>query len=194
VKRYVLGISGASGSVYAVRVAKAIAEAGHELHLVFSAAGERVMIHETGMDGAAFMKDLGGSATGKIFRHESNDLFAPIASGSFRTDGMAIVPCSMAAVAAIAGGSGGDLLRRAADVHLKERRPLVVVFRETPLSSIHLRNLLVLSDTGALILPAAPAFYNKPTGMDDLVDFIAARVLSGLGMENDLIQEWGSGE
>ena len=191
-KRYVLGISGASGSVYAARVARAIAEAGHELHLVFSEAGERVMQHETGLDAASFLRTVGLSAKGKTFLHEKGDLFAPIASGSFRTDGMAIVPCSMAAVAAIANGTGGDLLRRAADVHLKEKRPLVVVFREAPLSSIHLRNLLALSDAGALILPAAPAFYGRPEKVDDLVDFIAARVLSSLGLENDLVEEWGS--
>ena len=189
-KNYVLGISGASGGIYALRVARALLERGHRLQMVASVEGERVLRYEIGMDLASFSASLPEESRSLLTLHASTDLFAPIASGSFVTDGMIVVPCSMAAAAAIANGTGGDLLRRAADVHLKERRKLVLVFRETPLSSIHLRNLLTLSEAGAVILPAAPAFYGKPQGLEDLIDFIAGRAMASLGVENDIAPEW----
>ncbi len=192
-KNFVLGISGASGGVYGLRVARALLDAGHRLQLVASAEGERVLRYETGLDTASFAAGLSESSRSRLIIHGSDDLFASIASGSFPTDGMAIVPCSMAAAAAIANGTGGDLLRRAADVHLKEGRPLVVVFREAPLSRIHLRNLLALSEAGATVIPAAPAFYGKPRTVEDLVDFVAGRALASLGVDTDLAPLW-SGE
>ncbi len=189
-KNYVLGISGASGGLYALRVARELLERGHRLQLVASAEGERVLRYETGVDLESFAASLPEEARSLLALHGSTDLFAPIASGSFATDGMVVVPCSMAAAAAIANGTGGDLLRRAADVHLKERRKLVLVVRETPLSSIHLRNLLTLAEAGAVILPAAPAFYGRPQTLGDLVDFVAGRALAALGVENALAPEW----
>lgn len=189
-KRFVLGISGASGGVYALRVARALLDLGCELHLVASAEGERVLRYETGIDPAGFAGTLPEAQRSLLSLYRCDDLFAPIASGSIHTDGMIIVPCSMAAAAAIAHGTGGDLLRRAADVHLKERRRLVVVFREAPLSSIHLRNLLTLSEAGAVVLPAAPAFYGRPESLSDIVDFVAGRALSALGVESSLAPEW----
>ena len=193
-KNFVLGISGASGGPYGLRVARALLEAGHRVQLVASAEGARVLRYETGRDPAAFAASLPEEARSLLRIHRSADLFAPIASGSFATDGMAIVPCSMAAVAAIANGTGGDLLRRAADVHLKEGRPLVVVFREAPLSRIHLRNLLVLAEAGATVLPAAPAFYGRPRTMEDLIDFVAGRALAALGVESSLAPVWSPPE
>lgn len=189
-KRYVLGVTGASGSAYAERAALALLDCGVELHLVFTREGEKVFAYETGRAPAAFVDSIPEEFRARLFVHDREDLFAPIASGSFRTDGMAIVPCSMSSAAAIACGTGGDLLRRAADVHLKERRPLVVVARETPLSSIHLRNLLTLSEAGAVVLPASPAFYGKEASAAALVDFVVGRTLSALGVPNSLAPEW----
>ncbi len=189
-KRYVLGVTGASGSAYAERSVLALLESGAELHLVFTREGERVFAYETGRAPAAFIASVPEDLRSRLFVHDRDDLFAPIASGSFRTDGMAIVPCSMSSAAAIACGTGGDLLRRAADVHLKERRTLVVVPRETPLSSIHLRNLLTLSEAGAVVLPACPAFYGKDASASALVDFVVGRTLSVLGVPNSLYPEW----
>ncbi len=185
--RFVLGITGASGAPYALRVLSFLVGAGHEVHLVVTANGRKVMALETG----ATPESLAGIHGAGIVLHDDGDLFAPIASGSFRVAGTAIVPCSMSAAGRIASGSGTDLLCRVADVALKEGRPLVIVPRETPFSSIHLRNLLSLSEAGATILPAMPAFYARPSGIDDLVDFIAGRVLEKLGVTNDLASEWG---
>jgi 4-hydroxy-3-polyprenylbenzoate decarboxylase len=189
-KSYVLGISGASGGVYALRIARELLDLGHTLHLVASAEGERVLRYETGMDPASFAAALPDDRRALLHIHGSDDLFAPIASGSVASGGMIIAPCSMAAAAAIANGTGGDLLRRAADVHLKEKRTLVVVFREAPLSQVHLKNLLALSEAGAVILPAAPAFYGRPSSIDDIVDFVAGRALTALGIETSLAPVW----
>lgn len=193
-KRYVLGVTGASGSVYAERAVGAFLELGVELHLVFSREGERVFTYETGRSPSDFLSTLPQEQRQRLRVHPWGDFFAPIASGSFRTEGMAVVPCSMACAASIACGVGGDLLRRAADVHLKERRPLVVVPREAPLSSIHLRNLLTLSEAGAIVLPACPAFYGRDASPGAMVDFVVGRTLSALGLDNSLAGEWTGGE
>lgn len=189
-KRYVLGVCGASGGIYALRALKVLSEGEREIHVVVSAEGERVLLYETGtgIDGA--IGELPPAARARIVRHRSDDYFAPISSGSFKTEGMLILPCSLSALAAIANGTGGDLLRRAADVHLKERRPLVVVPRETPLSTIHLRNMLALSEAGGIVLPASPGFYGKPQTVDDLVDFIVGRALAALGVDSGIAPEW----
>ncbi|GAB1484440.1 UbiX family flavin prenyltransferase [Treponema sp.] len=189
-KRYVLGITGASPSIYGLRAARAILQSSCELHLLVSAQGEKVLRYETGFDSESFAASLPGTELSKLKLHRIDDYFSSLASGSFPTDGMLILPCSMNCAGSIAQGTGGDLLRRAADVHLKERRPLVIAFREAPLSSIHLRNLLTLSEAGAIVMPAAPGFYGKPESLDDIIDFVVGRTLRSLGLENNLGHVW----
>jgi flavin prenyltransferase len=189
-KRYVLGICGASGGAYALRALRLLASQEVETHVVVSAEGERVLRSETGIDISEFIASFDKGSRARVIRHAHDDFFAPISSGSFKTDGMLVLPCSLSALASIANGTGGDLLRRAADVHLKERRPLVLVPRETPLSVIHLRNMLSLAEVGAVILPACPGFYGKPKTIDDLIDFVVGRALSAFGMELGLFPEW----
>jgi 4-hydroxy-3-polyprenylbenzoate decarboxylase len=189
-RRYVLGITGASGGVYALKAATTILESGAELHMVISREGLGVLKFETGVTGESFSSSLAEEVRSRLYLYRYDESFARIASGSFKTDGMLILPCSMSSVAAIANGTGGDLLRRAADVHLKERRHLVVVPRETPLSTIHLRNLLLLAEAGAVVLPACPGFYAKPTSLEDVVDFVVGRSLDALGVESGLAPRW----
>ncbi|MFA6505114.1 MAG: flavin prenyltransferase UbiX [Treponemataceae bacterium] len=189
-KRYVLGICGASGGVYALRALRLLASCELETHVVVSAEGERVLFAETGVDIGEFIAAFDETARSHVIRHAHNNFFASISSGSFRTDGMLVLPCTLSAIGSIANGTGGDLLRRAADVHIKERRPLVLVPRETPLSVIHLRNMLTLAQAGAVILPACPGFYGKPKTIDDLVDFVVGRALTALGVDCDLAPEW----
>jgi flavin prenyltransferase len=197
VKRYVFGITGASGGPYAVVALDALAENGCEVMLVVTDPGRRVLEHETGLDVAGLMKrytEVAGrlGKRGGIRVFENDDLFAPIASGSFRTDGMIIMPCSMGTAAAVAHGVSDNLLRRAADVTLKEGRRLVVVPREMPMSAIHLRNLLVLSEAGVRVVPAMPFFYDKPESVGDLLRQVAGRALSALGEETDLVVPWST--
>ncbi len=190
-RRFVLGICGASGGAYALRALRALtADAAVEVHLVVSAEGDKVLAEETGISVADFIESLPPQQRARIARHRHDDFFAPISSGSFRTEGMLVLPCSLSTLACIANGTGGDLLRRAADVHLKERRRLVIVPREMPLSTIHLRNMLALSEAGAVVSPASPGFYGKPTTVDDLVDFVAGRSLEALGFTSRLSPEW----
>jgi len=191
-KRIVLAVTGASGSAYGLRTLECLLAANREVHFVVSPMGERVVLHETG---STLDQHLTGilAATqerGAFVRHRYDDLFASIASGSFLTDGMVVVPCSMATVAEIAGGISRNLIVRAADVALKERRRLIVVPRETPLSSIHLANMLTITQAGGVVLPAAPGFYHQPTQVRELVDFIVSRILNLLGIEHSLLREW----
>jgi 4-hydroxy-3-polyprenylbenzoate decarboxylase len=179
----VVAITGASGIAYGVRLLEALKEAGAETSLVLSEDGEKVLRLETEWTPAGVRK----IAT----RNYSNgNMAAPIASGSRPFDAMAICPCSMSTAGKLAAGISDNLITRAASVALKERRRLVVVPRETPMSSIHLRNLAVLAEAGAVVLPAAPAFYGKPGKVEDLVDFIAGRVLDVLGIPNKLYRRW----
>lgn len=188
--RIVLGVTGASGSPYALRLMDVLLAEGAEVIFIASAAGERVFEFETGRSLAGIVEARCSAYPGSLRRYDADDLFAPVASGSYPVDGMAVIPCSMSTAAAIASGAGGNLLRRAADVQLKERRPLVVVPRECPLSSIHLRNLLGLSEAGAVVLPAAPGFYGRPQSVDELIDFVVGRVLSALGIATSLGPRW----
>lgn len=188
-KRIILGITGASGAVYGLRAARALLDLDCELHLVLSRQGSNVARHELGQSFESMIVQS-GALRGSLIQHDADDYFAPIASGSFAVDGMLILPCSMACMGALANGSGGDLLRRAADVQLKEHRPLVLVFREMPLSDIHLENMLRVSRAGARVMPAAPAWYGKPKQLEDLVDFVAGRALEALGIKNALAPEW----
>ena len=193
---YVVGVSGASGTPYARSVLRALLDAGEAVDLVVSRAARLTLLDETGIswrDG--HWKDdlaqwLGTEVSGDVQYWPAGDLAAGPSSGSYRTKGMAVVPASTAAVAGIALGLSKDLLQRAADVTLKERRRLVVVPRETPLSRGHLVQLLALHDAGAVVLPASPAFYAGPTDLQQLVDFVAGRVLDALGVEHGLYRRW----
>ena len=198
----VVAITGASGSAYAVRLLEVLVAAGRTVHLVVSPAGQQVIGHELGLsvDTENFsleqlLPDFSTSEsadTGQVRYHNYRDFSAGIASGSFQTDGMVICPCSMGTLAAVSQGLSQNLIHRAADVHLKERRKLIVVPRETPLGSIQLANMKTLADAGAVILPAMPGFYNQPKSIDDLVNFVVARICDQLGVEQDLTKRWGN--
>jgi flavin prenyltransferase len=184
VRRIVVGLSGASGAVYGIRLLELLrALPGVETHLVVSEAAKRTIVEET--DWA--VKDVEALATR---RYDNKDIGATIASGSFKTDGMVIVPCSIKAAASVAHCLAYNLLTRAADVTLKEGRPLIMVVRETPLHLGHLRVLTALAEMGAVILPPMPAFYNRPKQIEDLVDHTLARVLDRLGLPQELVTEW----
>lgn len=187
-RKYIVGITGASGSIYAIRLLEELVERNCEVHLVVSTNGFKVFKYETEISVEDFIKKL----SNRIVLHANDNLFAPIASGSFKTDGMAIVPCSMSTLGEIACGVSKSLLGRAADVCIKERRRLVLVPRETPLSSIHLKNMLTLSEMGVTMLPAMPGFYNKPVNIVELIDSIVGRVLDSMGIRNNLYNEWGT--
>ncbi len=193
----VLGISGASGMIYAVRSLKFLLNNNYNVDVVASKAAMMVWQSENNIaipsnlrSQEQFWRDRSESQGGKLVCHQWGDVGATIASGSFRTLGMLVIPCSMATVAKIAHGLSSDLLERAADVHLKEGRRLVIVPRETPFSLIHLRNLTTLAEAGARIVPAIPAWYHHPQTIEDLVDFVIARALDQLDIEADLIQRW----
>jgi len=180
--RYVVGMSGASGAIYGVRLVGALASAGHEVYAVVSDAARITSRYE--LD--APLEDLLRGA--RVY--SERDLDAPISSGSFRTDGMAIAPCSMRTLAAIAHGVEDNLLVRAAMVHLKERRRLILLVREAPLSTIHIENMLRASSAGAIVMPASPGFYGRPRTIEDLVDSVVGRVMDLLGIENSLARRW----
>lgn len=182
--KLVVGISGASGAPYAERLLRFLAgpgrEAGIEADVVFTKTGRLVWQHEIGTNPA----DLG-------FRTWSpSDMTAPFASGSARYDGMIVIPCSAGAMARIAQGISADLLGRAADVMLKERRPLVLVLRETPFSLIQIRNMEQITLAGGIVMPAAPSFYSKPATMEALLDTVVARALDRVGVHNELVRRW----
>lgn len=190
---YVVGVSGASGTPYAKAVLRGLLAAGQAVDLVVSRAARLTLLDETGIewhDRPDALERWLGESGGDVKQWSAGDLAAGPSSGSYRTHGMVVVPASTAAVAGIAQGLSKDLVQRAADVTLKERRTLVVVPRETPLSRGHLVSLLALHDAGAVVLPASPAFYTGPTDVQQLVDFVAGRVLDALGVEHDLYRRW----
>ncbi len=198
----VLALTGASGAPYGVRLLEVLLHAGRTVHLTLSPAAAEVMEYELGRSvklDAFHPADLLGAAaekvdTSRLHYHHFRDFRAGIASGSFPTGGMAVCPCSTGTVAAIAHGLSQNLIHRAADVHLKERRRLVLVPRETPLHLIQLRNLVACAEAGAVVLPAMPAFYTRPRSLQDAVDFIVGRVCDHLGVEHRLFERWGQGE
>jgi 4-hydroxy-3-polyprenylbenzoate decarboxylase len=177
---YILGITGASGAIYAHRLLRHLKDLGETVHLVLTEHGRQVVTFE----GHKAMLD----EADKVYKN--NDLFAPIASGSFRHKGMVVVPCSMGTLGKIANGIGDSLLARAADVALKERRRLIVLPRETPMHAVHFRNQATLCDLGAVVLPPNPAFYLKPQTIEDLVDTVLARVLDHLGLDHPVSKRW----
>ncbi|MGO4617770.1 UbiX family flavin prenyltransferase [Nocardia sp. 2YAB30] len=183
-QRLIVAMTGATGAIIGIRLLEALRDLEIEVHLVLSEWAKRTIRIETDYS----VPDVLALAH-RHYQHSNQA--APISSGSFRTDGMIIAPCSMNTLAAIAHGLSENLIARAADVTLKERRRLVIVPRETPLSSIHLRNMLSLSDAGASVVPPVPAFYNLPQSVDDLVMHIVARVLDQFGIDNELTSRWG---
>ena len=189
---WVVGVSGASGTPYAAATIRALLAAGEAVDLVVSRAARLTILDETGLtwhDDAASLERWVG-ATGDVRHWGPGDLGAGPSSGSYPAKGMVVVPASTAAVAGIAQGLSKDLLQRAADVTLKERRPLVVVVRETPLGRSTLQQMLALHDAGATVLPASPGFYGAPTEVQQLVDFVAGKALDVLGVPHDLLTRW----
>ncbi len=188
-----VAITGASGAAYGLALIRALAGRGHRVHAVVTAGGARVLRHECELALNPKAPDPSLLAPGReeaIVPHSVENYGASIASGSYPLQGMAVAPCSMGTLARIAAGSAENLVTRAADVALKERRRLVLVPRETPLSAIHLENMLRLVRAGATVLPASPGFYHAPRAIDDLVAFVVARVMDHLGLEQDLVPPW----
>ena len=193
-----LALSGASGSIYGLRLAEELAGRGVELTITATASGQLVCREETGLDlsgdpdaACERLCEYLGDGDG-IQVVAPDDLFYRSASGSAAPDAMIVAPCSMGTLARIAAGISGNLVERSADVMLKERRPLLLIPRETPFSEIHLENMLRLTRAGARIIPAMPAFYHQPESIDDLVDFVVGKVLDQLGIDNELYRRWGN--
>ena len=226
-KNIVLGITGASGAVYAVRLLEVLIAAGHVIHLSISRSGQAVLKQELDLNvdlenfqvaslllgdvlpqsdsKLDMLRSMAGISSedssvlsvcegeqGKILYHHYEDFFSPIASGSFPTRGMVVCPCSGNTLSAIASGASKNLIQRAADVHLKERRSLLLVPRETPLSILQLENMQTVAKSGAVVLPAMPGWYHNPKTIRDLIDFVVARICDQLGIENTLIRRWGT--
>ncbi|MDQ8735456.1 flavin prenyltransferase UbiX [Paenibacillus sp. LHD-38] len=195
-KRWVVGITGASGSVYGIRLIEVLLLMEYEVHLVVTEAGWRVIKEELGWEtarrSAALELRFGDAvAEQRLVYHPNADIGASIASGSYRVQGMVIVPCSMGTLASISHGISDDLMTRAADVMLKENRKLLIVPRETPLHAIHLENMLTLARLGVRVIPAMPAFYYKPQSMEEMIDFLVGKILDNMTIDHDLYRRWG---
>lgn len=193
----VLAITGASGVIYGQRLLEVLIRAGIEVHLTISESGRLVLNHELGItvdlkqfELSQLLPDF--QAESKIHYHHYQDFMTPIASGSHRTSAMVVCPCSGSTLSGIATAAGKNLIQRAADVHLKERRPLILVPRETPLSLIQIQNMERVCQAGGTILPASPGFYHGYDSVPDLVDFVVARIADHLHIEHDLMKRWGS--
>ena len=191
-KRLVVAITGASGAIYGVRFLRQAVRHFDEIYVILSTNARAVLATEMDIkvSPTPTAQQLLGMDSPQIRFCDTKNYFTPPASGSFRHDGMVIIPCSMGTAGRVASGVSDDLTTRAADVCLKERRPLVMVVRETPLNLIHLRNLTALAEAGATILPAAPAFYGRPQTVEDLADTVVARALQAVGARQDLVKEW----
>ena len=181
--RLIIAMTGASGVIYGKRLLEVLHNKNIETHLVISQTAERIIKHELN----TAKKDVENLAS---YVYEADDWDSPIVSGSFKTDGMVIVPCSMKTLAGIANGYSDNVILRAADVTLKEKRKLILVPRETPLNVIHLRNMLELAKQGVLIVPAMPAYYHKPKSISDVINYVVGRVLNLLGIEHTLYKRW----
>ncbi len=199
-KRFVVCITGASGTIYGRRLIGNLSSLGHEIHVVVSPAGFEVLKREenisysTSMEAERFLADLPGISEkpsgGRLIFHPCDDIGSSVASGSFPVDGTAVVPCSMATVGALASGAGTNLIHRVADVAVKEKRPLVIAPRETPLSKIHLDNLARLAGLSVRVVPCMPAFYLHPKSVSDMVDFVVERVAVQMGVRLSLVKSW----
>ncbi len=199
-EKIVVGITGASGSIYGLRLSEELLRAGKQLTLLLTNAGRQVLAYETGLKLADNPQDC-LTQLKEYFQAEDNlqhfalsDFFAPVASGSSAPDAVVICPCSMGTAGRIAAGLSDNLLERVADVALKEQRKLLLVPRETPFNQIHLENLLRLAQAGGQILPAMPGFYQRPQSVGDLVDFVVGKILDSLGVEHELFKRWGTDE
>jgi len=186
----VLAITGASGAPYGVRLLEVLATHRVPTWLLVSSHGWRLLEQECGIEGEPALRAATGGDWQSVTAFDDKDRGARPASGSARTAGMVICPCSMGTVSAVAHGSSRSLIERAADVALKERRPLILVPRESPLSLVHLRNLVSATEAGAVVLPAAPGFYHRPTQVAELVDFVVQRVIDHLGLEIEIGKRW----
>lgn len=194
-KRILIGVTGASGSVYAERLVEMLSPIVSRIYLVCTETGEQVVRHEmAGKKQSILLRALGGTLSSEekeIIRvFKNSDFFAPVASGSNAPHAMVVVPCSMGSLSRIAHGTSSNLLERAADVMLKQKKHLIICPRETPLSLIHLRNLTLLAEAGAEILPLMPGFYQKPNTIEDLVDFCVGRILEQMGFPHELYKRW----
>lgn len=195
-KRYILAITGASGSIFGIRILKSLVKEA-EVHLIISSQSFSILHHETGIDLSArtdrevekkvrtYLKSK------KVYYYNDKNMAAPISSGSFKTSGMLVVPCSMKTLSGIANGYANTLVERAADVTIKEGRPLLLSPREMPFSVIHLENMLKLSRTGVIIAPPVPAFYHRPNDLNGIIDFVAGKVLDCLDIKHNLFNRWG---
>jgi len=199
-RQITIGITGASGAAYATRTIAALLEKGIDIELVVSDFGRRLLKDELGPGAtvdrlADYLRERYGAgvANGSFVVHSNRDLGATIASGSHRSTGMVVVPCSMKTLAGIAHGLSRNLVERAADVMLKEKRPLIIVPRETPMSLPQLKNMVLAAEAGAMLMPAMPAFYQMPKTLDDLADFMAGKILAALGIEHSLYPDWQPG-
>lgn len=191
---FVIGITGASGTIYGIRLIQELGRRKHNVNVVITSAGEKVMMEELGLSGLEQMDKLGlAEISFNVKIWENNNFEAPFMSGSNAPEAVVIIPCSMGKLAAVANGISGNLLERIADVALKEKRKLILVARETPLSLIHLENMVKAAKAGATILPAMPAFYHHPETINDMVDFIVGKVLNILGIEHKLFKGWRKG-
>lgn len=197
-KTITLALTGASGMPYGVRLLECLLKAGQRVHLVYSQAAQIVAKQEMdfvlpsrSQEAERMFAERFGTVSGELKVFGIQDWYAPMASGSNPGDGMVVCPCTMGTLGKIAGGVSDDLICRAADVMLKEKRPLILAPREMPFSAIHLENMLRLSQAGAVIMPPNPGFYHHPQSVQDLVDFVVARILDHLGIKQDLQQPWG---
>jgi 4-hydroxy-3-polyprenylbenzoate decarboxylase len=200
----VVAMTGASGSAYGVRLVEVLLAAGRTVHLTLSPAavevferelGRTLRLEEAGFDPCLFLGPAADRCDPRRLRyHHHRNFQAGIASGSFLTAGMVVCPCSMGTLAAVAHGVSENLIHRAADVHLKERRKLVLVPRETPLGLVQLRNMVAAAEAGAVVLPAMPALYTRPRTVADMIDFVAGRVCDQLGVEHALLERWGGND
>ncbi|TAL63149.1 MAG: UbiX family flavin prenyltransferase [Bacteroidetes bacterium] len=188
---YVIGITGASGSIYGIRLIQELGLRKHTVNVVITPAGKQVIAEELGVASIEQMDKLGLAETSNNVRIWENDNFeAPFMSGSNAPEAVVIIPCSMGKLAAVANGISGNLLERIADVALKERKQLILVVRETPLSLIHLENMVKVAKAGGQILPAMPAFYHHPKTIDDMVNFVVGKVMNLLRIEHNLFKGW----
>jgi len=195
----IVGITGASGAIYAVRLLETLLAAGRDVHLSISPSGRDVIRHELNLDidldnfNASCLRLRDDPINGALHFYHHQDFMAPMASGSFLSDGMTICPCSGSTLSSVAAGSATNLIQRAAEVQLKERRKLVLVPREAPLSLAHIDNMRHVTEAGGVILPASPGFYHGEQSVDELVNFVVARICDQLGVEHTLTKRWGSG-
>jgi len=197
-RHYAVAITGASGAVYGIRLIRELLSAGNRLSILISSSGFTVLKEEMGLDWAGYEELVNkllhtyfNAAPDELAYYAENNFFSPLASGSAAPDAMIVAPCSMGSLARIAAGLSGTLLERAADVMLKEGKPLLLLPRETPLSAIHLENMLKLSRLGVRIIPAMPGFYGHPQTVEDIVNFVVGKVLDQLGIEGNLFKRWG---